>query len=97
MEISFNKPFSERSNYMFWAHRNGHFVRDYILKHFYNKYFPNELVSYNDKFEKIKDSNEYDYKLWEQTGRRHNINFYKELCNSKIVDCCGGFFVGKRK
>lgn len=91
----FIKPFKERTNFVFWAHRNGHPIRTHVLNNLYKVFVPNYTL-YNDKFCGVasEKTSTYDKVLWTQTGRRHNPNYYKELCNSQIVDCCGGFLYG---
>lgn len=104
----FYKPFSTRKNYIFYSHRNSHPIRNIVFNELYKKLPTNMLTIYNDNFkrnitpqeklnphEETKFQNNYDKLLWYQTGRRHNIHFYKEMCNSQIVDCCGGYFYSK--
>ena len=88
----YSKSFSDRTNHILWAHRNGHPIRDYVKKYFYTSYFANSLCTYNDQFS-IQENEEIDKRYWVQTGRRHNKKFYEALGNSKIVDCCGGYFI----
>lgn len=89
---TYSKPFKDRQNHVLWAHRNGHPIRDYVKKYFYDTHFGADVLVYNDKFS-VDTLTIIDHTHWIQTGRRHNTQFYQALGNSKIVDCCGGYFI----
>lgn len=86
------KPFNERNNFVLWSHRTGHPIRTHVKEHMYSKIPSCDFVEFHDSFD-VKDLDGYDKVLWTQTGRRHNPRFYEALGDSKIVDCCGGFFI----
>lgn len=91
-----SKSFADRKFYVLWAHRNGHPIRDYVKKYFYDSYFDtNSFHVYNDNFS-VDNASKKDHDFWTQTGRRHNTKFYEALSDSKIVDCCGGYFIERQ-
>jgi hypothetical protein len=93
----YEKPFSEREIELLWSHRVGHTIRTEVKKKFYNSdslasAIGAKLTEFNDKFSATPVT-QLDKLYAEQTGRRHNPKFYETLGNSKMVDCCGGFFL----
>jgi hypothetical protein len=88
------KPFSEREIELLWSHRVGHTIRTEVKKKFYNSdsAIGAKLTEFNDNFSATPVT-ELDKLYAKQTGRRHNPKFYETLGNSKMVDCCGGFFL----
>jgi len=89
------KPFQERDKTILWSHRVPHHVRKTVWDSFYSPYLVGVTARFNDLFERPKNIEEFDVLMNYQTGNRHNPNFYRALCSSQLVDCCGGFFKGQ--
>jgi predicted O-linked N-acetylglucosamine transferase (SPINDLY family)/glycosyltransferase involved in cell wall biosynthesis len=83
-----NTPFTDRKNQVFWSHRVEHQVRSHYFENFYKLLNDFKVFKFNDNFD--GDGNKDS--LWFQSGRRHNLNYFTGLQNSKICDCTGGFF-----
>ena len=88
-----HKNFNKREINILYSHRCKHYIRGLMSNNVYSK-FKDKLTIYNDNFKQL-DLNSEDYSHWCQTGRRHNPDFYKTLCNTKICDCTGGSPMGK--
>ena len=80
------RPWSARSEEIFWAHRvTNHRLRN-IIKDFYDK----KAIGYHthlDNFTAPDTSIHY----WNHTGRRHNPEYFAELQKYKYMDAHGGY------
>ena len=77
-------------NKILYSHRLQHPVRQYVYR-LYNK-FENLLTVYNDNFIKNEEYSEIDELHYQQSGRRHDINYYKEINKHRICDVTAGYF-----
>ena len=84
-----NIDFKDRKIDLFYSHRVPHSIRGYMLDNIYSNY-KNLMTKFNDNFEN-PNINDKNYIHWHQSGRRHNVEFYNNLKDSKMVDCTGGY------
>jgi hypothetical protein len=82
-------PFDKRKTQMLYSHRILHPIRKYAVDYIYSM-FTDFYSTFNDNFSGLPTDHP-EYIHWAQSGRRHNPNFYKELGNTKIADCLGGY------
>lgn len=80
---------STRKSSIVWSHRvTNHSVRNYVL----NYYKTNNIKvdEYNDNFSIPTNLEELHW--WNNTGRRHSIQYYDYLQDHKFIDAHGGYF-----
>ena len=87
--IECSDDYEQRHNTILYSHRIQHYIRQIMLRHYQKT--PKIVYFFNDGF-KEPTANTTEYLHWHQSGRRHNVNFYKTLLDSKICDCTGGYF-----
>lgn len=83
-----NNDFSNKKYMLLYSHRINHYIRHFLLNIY--KQYNDMLVIYNDNFNHPHEGTT-EYNHWHQSGRRHSLNFYNTLLNTKICDCTGGY------
>lgn len=84
--------FGERKRNLLVNFRVNHPIRNIVQKKFIpgiKDYLQTDSSSENFNTHPTDD---YDYLMWCQTGRRHYPNYYKRLLHSSACACFGGYF-----